>query len=49
MSTDGPITDESNDYCVTRYWALKSNDYFAIRYWALKNVTISSFFDKTNR
>jgi hypothetical protein len=33
----GTVTEETNDYFATRYWALKkSNDYFATRYWGLK-------------
>ncbi len=35
------VSEESNDYFATRYWALKkSYDYFATRYWALKKGTI---------
>ncbi len=31
----GTVTEETNDYFATRYWALKkSNYYFATRYWA---------------
>jgi hypothetical protein len=33
----GTVTEETNDYFATRYWALKkSNYYFATRYWAPK-------------
>ena len=33
----GTVTEETNDYFATRYWALKQNNYyFATRYWAPK-------------
>jgi hypothetical protein len=36
-SVVGTVTEETNDYFATRYWALKkSNYYFATRYWDLK-------------
>jgi hypothetical protein len=39
----GTVTEETNDYFATRYWALKKgNYYFATRYWAPKKVTIIS-------